>query len=81
MSGNAAVSGAYSIPPSPRVGRLDTQPRVRRELARLYREARRGTVSTADASKLANVLSILSRMIENSDLENRLEELEKALLR
>ena len=50
---------------------------MRRELARLYGEARAGTLAVGDASKLANVLQILGRMIETGDLEVRLEELER----
>jgi hypothetical protein len=61
-------------PPAPR---LDSAVRVRRELARLYGEARAGTLAVGDASKLANVLQILGRMIETGDLEGRLEELER----
>ena len=55
---------------------LDTAERVRVELARLYREARAGAVEVGDASKLANMLHILARLIETSDLEKRLEKLE-----
>ena len=61
-------------PPAPR---LDSAVRVRRELARLYGEARSGALAVGDASKLANVLQILGRMIETGDLEGRLEELER----
>ena len=61
-------------PPAPR---LDSAIRVRRELARLYGEARSGALAVGDASKLANVLQILGRMIETGDLEVRLEELER----
>lgn len=48
-----------------------------KELAKLYREARSGRIDVADASKLSNILSILSRMLTNSELEARVEELEK----
>ena len=36
-----------------------------------------GTLAVGDASKLANVLQILGRMIETGDLEVRLDELER----
>ena len=55
---------------------LDTCERVRIEMGKLYREARAGTVDVSDASKLANMLNILARLIETSDLEKRLEVLE-----
>ena len=69
-----AEPGTNRKPPAPR---LDSAIRVRRELARLYGEARAGTLAVGDASKLANVLQILGRMIETGDLEVRLEELER----
>ncbi|HEX8373586.1 MAG TPA: hypothetical protein VF606_00215 [Geminicoccaceae bacterium] len=50
---------------------------VRRELARLYREARAGELDVAAASRLANVLQILGRMIEGSEIEARVEALER----
>ena len=60
-------------PPAPR---LDSAIRVRRELARLYGEARGGTLDVGAASKLANILQILGRMIEAGDLEERISILE-----
>ena len=50
---------------------------VRRELARLYREARAGELDVGAASRLANVLQILGRMIEGSEIEARVEALER----
>jgi hypothetical protein len=61
-------------PPTPR---LDSIAGVRRELARLYREARASGMDVGDASKLANILQILGRMIEGAELERRLGELER----
>ncbi|AEB85515.1 hypothetical protein [Alicycliphilus denitrificans] len=49
---------------------------VARELARLYRQARAGQMEVQDASRLANILQILARVLETSDLEARIEELE-----
>ena len=63
-------------PPTPR---LDSITGVRRELARLYREARANSMDVSDASKLAHILQILGRMIEGADLERRLGELERRL--
>lgn len=63
--------------PRPRRIRLGSMIEVRRELARLYAEARAGEVATQDASRLANMLMILGRLIEGSDFERRLAELEK----
>lgn len=55
---------------------LATADDVRRELAKLYREARAGRVEVQDASRLANILQILARCIETGDLEQRIETLE-----
>ena len=57
--------------------KLDTVLRVRRELARVYREARVGALDVAEASKLANILQIMGRMIETSEVEARLDALER----
>lgn len=56
--------------------RLDNACDVRRELARLYRQARMNEVDVVDASRLANILSLLLRAIETSALEQRVEALE-----
>ena len=66
--------GTNRAPPSPR---LDKVAGVRRELARLCREARASGMDVGDASKLANILQILGRMIEGAELERRLGELER----
>ena len=50
---------------------------VRRELARLYRDARAELIPSQDASRLANMLNILAGMIERSDLEQRIAKLEE----
>ncbi len=58
------------------VGRLDTPQGVRLELARLYTEARRGQVETADAYRLSLILGQLSKVMEVTELADRLEALE-----
>ncbi len=60
------------------IGPLDSIPSVRRELARIYRAARLGELDTTDASKLGNLLAILGRLIESSELAQRVEALEAA---
>ena len=52
--------------------RLNTIDDVKAEMARLYREGKAGTRDVSDVSRLANVLSLLGRLIEGSDLERRL---------
>ena len=46
-------------------------------MARLYREGKAGLRDVADVSRLANVLSLLGRLIEGSDLEKRLTAIEE----
>lgn len=58
--------------------KLATIEDVRRELARLYREAKSGTRNVQDASRLAHMLGLLGRMIEGADLERRVLALEAA---
>lgn len=48
----------------------------RRELARVYREAKSRRRDVQEASKLAYMLHLLARMIEESTLEARIEALE-----
>ncbi|MGY6660913.1 MAG: hypothetical protein ACXIVO_01190 [Glycocaulis sp.] len=50
---------------------------VQGQLARLFREARSGIIPVDHASKLAHVLVSLGRMMEASQLESRVEALEK----
>lgn len=56
--------------------RLQTVNDVQTQLARIFREARSGLIDVGDASRLANILSILGRMIGDSDLENRIAAIE-----
>lgn len=63
--------------PSPRL-KLETVANVRRELARIYREARRGELKVDHATRLAYLLDLMARMIERSELEARIAALETA---
>lgn len=57
--------------------KLKTMDDVKAELARLYRQGKAGRRDVAEVSKLANVLSILGRLIEGVDLAARLDALEE----
>lgn len=57
----------------PRLHDLKT---VRQELGHLYRQAKMGDIDVSDASKLANILQILARIIQGTDIEDRLAALE-----
>jgi hypothetical protein len=56
--------------------KLDTLQDVRREMAKVYREARSELIDPATASKLVWVLQAVGKVIEGSDLEKRVEALE-----
>jgi hypothetical protein len=64
--------------PTPRSRlRLGTVRECRRELAKLYIEARRGEIETGTATRLAYMLTSLANMIRDSELEKRIEVLEQ----
>jgi hypothetical protein len=74
-----AAEGGGGTPPRGRTRlRLDTLDRVRRELTRIYRQARDGDRDVSDASKLGHLLVAIGRLIEGSDIEKRLAALEQA---
>ena len=56
--------------------KLDTMQDVKREMAKVYREARSGLVDVQDATKLTWCLQAVGKVIESSDLEKRIEALE-----
>ncbi|KJV07547.1 hypothetical protein [Methylocucumis oryzae] len=56
--------------------KLDTMQDVKREMAKVYREARSGTIDVQDATKLTWCLQAVGKVIEGSDLEKRIEALE-----
>lgn len=55
---------------------LTTIDDVRREMGRIYREGRSGRRDVGEVSKLANVLSLLGRLIEGAEIEARIAKLE-----
>lgn len=57
--------------------KLDTLQDVKREMAKVYRESRSEMIDTAAATKLVWMLQAVSKVIEGSDLEKRIEALEK----
>jgi hypothetical protein len=62
-----------------RIGPLNTVGQVAAELGRLYRQARRGELPVADASRLASVLSVARQCLETADIERRITEMEAAI--
>jgi proteasome assembly chaperone (PAC2) family protein len=59
--------------------RLRSVAGIRGELSRLYGETREGIVDPQAAARLAHLLTSLARLIEASDFERRLAEIEAAL--
>jgi hypothetical protein len=66
--------------PIPRIN-LSTSEDVRREMARVYREARNKTLAANEATKLTYMLTQILRATEVYILERRLVELELAHLK
>ena len=62
--------------PTPQL-KLATIEDCRREMARVYRDARTGQADTADASRLVYMLTSIAKMIEIGQLEQRLIALEE----
>ena len=58
--------------------RLDKAGGVRRELASVYTDARRGIIDSAEAYRLASILHMLAKVIETSELADELDALEAA---
>src|SRR3954454_21549156 len=61
---------------SPRL-RLSTIGDCKREIAKLYREVRRGETSSTEAGKLVWMLNTLANLIADHDIEQRLAALEE----
>ena len=67
--------------PTPPKIKLNALEDVRREMASVYREARGGRMDTSEAGRLAYILSSIGKLIEATEIEKRLEQLERRLLK
>tara|TARA_B100000315_G_scaffold117171_1_gene107424 strand:- start:175 stop:480 length:306 start_codon:yes stop_codon:yes gene_type:complete len=67
------------LPRIPRPGALNSLTRVRRELSRVYRDARQGRLETSELGRYAYALNILSKIVEAESLEERLASIEQML--
>lgn len=76
--GNPALGSPSPDGPAKPMGRIRLQSLsdVAKEYRKLYREARAGTISTAEASKLGYLLNMLAGILTASDLEQRLAAIE-----
>ena len=80
MPADTVADSKTSHPTTRGPGRLDSLPRCRREASRLYADARTSKITSADASRLAAVLDLVSRLIMRGELEDRVAALEAASL-
>ena len=64
---------------TPYVGKLNTVKACRIELANVYKDARSGKIEPSEGTRLAFILSQIAKLIETSDIESRLEEVELQL--
>ncbi len=67
---------SYEMDTTPPRTALTKMEHVRDELARVYRQARTGKIETQEATRLTYILVALSKVIEISDLEERIRTLE-----
>ena len=73
----AGATGAPKATPRRRI-RLGSVEEMRKEMERVYREARQNELDIGVASKLSYMLSQMTRVAEVSNIERRLLELERA---
>lgn len=90
MSGRdtANQGDGWTSKPTPRRkafrAKLTNTREVAQQAARLFREARAGLIDTQDASRLANILAIVGRLLSDAELEQineRLDAIEQRGLR
>lgn len=66
-------------PPRRRRPDLATLTDVRREMGKVYREMRMKKIDCQDGTRMTYVLEKIGKLIESSDLQERIEKLEAAL--
>lgn len=71
------TGGANNLPVVHRVGRLDTLPRIRREMQRKYQQAAAGQIMPADLTRYVFALKAMAEVIQMVELEARLTALEQ----
>ena len=59
-----------------RIGKMDTLGGILKEMGAVYRLARRKDIDTLDANRLVSMLAEMRRVMEVSELEQRLRALE-----
>ena len=74
-AGGSDTSNALVPTPSRRIN-LKTLSHVRREMAFVYREMRVGAIESQDGTRFVYVLAQIGKMVEQTDLERRVAQLE-----
>jgi hypothetical protein len=69
------------VHPTPPKIKLNALEDVRREMASVYREARGGRMDASEAGRLAYILAGIGKLIEATDIERRLVQMERKLLK
>lgn len=77
----ATTTEVLPAPTRRKRSRLTTIREVRREMAKVYVEARDGTLRLDQATRLVYILVQLSNPIRDSELEDRVKHLEEAVER
>lgn len=72
---DAATGQPVPTPPASPINLHDLSA-VRRELAKVYRDARSGRIDTQDGTRLAYVLLQIAKLHEIEDFERRIKQLE-----
>jgi hypothetical protein len=67
--------------PTPSKIKLYALEDVRREMASVYREARAGRMDASEAGRLAYILTGIGKLIEATEIEKRLSQMERKLLK
>jgi hypothetical protein len=67
--------------PTPPKIKLNALEDVRREMASVYREARAGRMDASEAGRLAYILTGIGKLIEATEIEKRLSQMERTLLK
>ena len=70
-----------SCTPTPSKIKLNQLEDVRREMASVYREARAGRMDASEAGRLAYILTGIGKLIEATEIEKRLSQMERKLLK
>ena len=73
------ISGART--PTPPKIKLSALEDVRREMASVYREARGGRMDASEAGRFAYILSSIGKLIEVTEIEKRLLQMERKFLK